>query len=260
MLELKAFLIPLNAGEWNDNVLSWTNDTKSDCCQWMGVECNRKSGRITNIAFGIGFIIENPLLNLSLLHPFEDVRSLDLSSSRSCEDCGFSGLFDDVEGYKSLSRLRNLEILDLSSHRFNNSIFPFLNAATSLTTLFLTYNNMHSPFLVKEFKDLTNLEHLDLRGNRFNGSIPTQDYNSLRRFRKLEILDLSDNLFNSRIFPFLNSATSLKSLSLWGNNMGGPFPAKELRDLTNVELLDLSRNRFNGSIPVRGNGAKLYLP
>jgi len=52
-------------------------------------------------------------------------------------------------GYKSLSRLRNLEILDLSSHRFNNSIFPFLNAATSLTTLFLTYNNMHSPFLVK---------------------------------------------------------------------------------------------------------------
>ena len=52
------------------------------------------------------------------------------------------------------------------------------------------------------------------------------DYNSLRRFRKLEILDLSDNLFNSRIFPFLNSATSLKSLSLWGNNMGGPFPAK----------------------------------
>jgi hypothetical protein len=98
LLELKAFLIPLNAGEWNDNVLSWTNDTKSDCCQWMGVECNRKSGRITNIAFGIGFIIENPLLNLSLLHPFEDVRSLDLSSSRSCEDCGFSGLFDDVEG------------------------------------------------------------------------------------------------------------------------------------------------------------------
>lgn len=40
-------------------------------------------------------------------------------------------------GYKSLKRLRNLEILDLSFNRINNNIFSFLNALTSLTTLFL---------------------------------------------------------------------------------------------------------------------------
>jgi len=35
-------------------------------------------------------------------------------------------------------------------------------------------------------------------------------------------------------------------------------PISELRDLTNVELLDLSRNRFNGSIPVRGQFVSKY--
>lgn len=39
--------------------------------------------------------------------------------------------------------------MDLSSNEFNNSIFPFLNAATSLTTLFLGFNKMDGPFPVK---------------------------------------------------------------------------------------------------------------
>lgn len=48
-------------------------------------------------------------------------------------------------GYKSLGKLRNLEILDLSSNKFSNSMFPFLNAATSLRTLFLRDNYMGGP-------------------------------------------------------------------------------------------------------------------
>lgn len=52
-------------------------------------------------------------------------------------------------GYKSLRKLRNLEIMDLSSNEFNNSIFPFLNAATSLTALFLRNNYMGGSFPVK---------------------------------------------------------------------------------------------------------------
>lgn len=49
-------------------------------------------------------------------------------------------------GYKSLRKLRNLEIMDLSYNRFNNSILPFLNAATSLTSLSLENNDMEGPF------------------------------------------------------------------------------------------------------------------
>lgn len=52
-------------------------------------------------------------------------------------------------GYESLRRLKNLEILDLSSNNYNNSIFPFLNAATSIKTLLLGDNKMYGPFPVK---------------------------------------------------------------------------------------------------------------
>lgn len=52
-------------------------------------------------------------------------------------------------GYKSLRRLRYLEILDLSVNAFNNSIFPFINAATSLITLLLPLNNMEGLFPAK---------------------------------------------------------------------------------------------------------------
>ncbi|WZZ69006.1 hypothetical protein YC2023_080376 [Brassica napus] len=216
-------------------------------------------------------------------------------------------------GYKSLGKLRNLEILDLTRNRFNNSIFPFINAATSLTTLSLRTNLLSGPFPAKELKDLKNLELLNLSRNKFNGplelqgrsqilvdliaaynigayicvdfclvadlsalrmlrsldlghnnfSVPTgfqgkftqmfsfAGYTNLSSLKNLEILDLSGNAFNNSIFPFLNSATSLKRLFLRSNNLDGPFPDEELRDLTNLELLDLSENKFKGPLPIR---------
>ncbi|CAN6935593.1 unnamed protein product [Brassica oleracea] len=144
LLELKQYLISISEEGQSDYVLTtWTNDTKSQCCWWEGVKCSGTSGRVTKIAFGDLFLKESSFFNLSLLHPFEEVQSLDLS------ECAFSALFDDIQGYKSLSRLRKLEILDLSPNEFNNSIFPFLNAATSLKTLFLGFNKMDGPFPVK---------------------------------------------------------------------------------------------------------------
>lgn len=44
--------------------------------------CNQTSLRMTKIAFGTLDIKNNSLLNLSLMHPFEDVRCLNLSKSR----------------------------------------------------------------------------------------------------------------------------------------------------------------------------------
>nr|VDD23035.1 unnamed protein product [Brassica oleracea] len=191
LLELKKYLISLSIEEESNSVRpTWSNDTKSDCCLWEGLKCSGTSRRVTEIAFGGLKLKENSLLNLSLLHPFEDVRSLNLSGEALNK---FNGLFDDVEGYNSLRKLRNLKILDLSSNKFNNSIFPFLNAATTLTNLFLRSNNMGGSLPVKEFRDLSNLELLDLSRNRFNGSIPLQELSDMR---KLKALDLSDNEFS----------------------------------------------------------------
>ncbi|CAJ1957674.1 unnamed protein product [Sphenostylis stenocarpa] len=65
--------------------------------------------------------------------------------------------------------------------------------------------------------------------------------------KKLETLDLSFNYLNESIVEFLGSHSSIKSLNLSGNFIGGPF-MKELSLLPNLEVLDLSMNHVgNGS-------------
>ncbi|VVA98446.1 unnamed protein product [Arabis nemorensis] len=96
LLELKKYIISITEEDQTDCVLlTWTNDSKIDCCRWEGLKCNRTSGRVMEIVFGGLYLKESSLLNLSLLHPFEELQLLD---STDYEDKGFSGLFDDVEG------------------------------------------------------------------------------------------------------------------------------------------------------------------
>lgn len=79
LLELKTYMISISEeGQSNYVLPSWTNDAKSDCCHWEEIKCNRTSGRVIKIAFGGLYLKESPLLNLSLLHPFEEVQSLNL--------------------------------------------------------------------------------------------------------------------------------------------------------------------------------------
>ncbi|KAG7590070.1 Leucine-rich repeat-containing N-terminal plant-type [Arabidopsis suecica] len=240
LLELKKYLISTSREGAFDHVLTtWTNDTNINCCHWKEIKCNLTSGRVTRIAFGNLYLKESTLLNLSLLHPFEEVQSLNLSGSN------INGLFDDVEGYRSLRRLRNLEILDLSYNEFNKSIFPFLNAGTSLTTLFLQGNNMDGPFPVQELKDLTNLEMLDISENRFNSYLPVRDSPALR---KLKALSLSGNAFSaSRELQGVCELKNIQELYLNYNYLR-QFPLC-LTSLTGLRVLDLSSNQLTGKLP-----------
>jgi len=102
LLELKKYMIS-KTKDWDlDSVLpTWTNDTKSNCCRWEGLKCNQTSGRIIELSIGQTNFKESSLLNLSLLHPFEELRSLNLSGEIYNE---FNGLFDDVEGIPGFSQ------------------------------------------------------------------------------------------------------------------------------------------------------------
>ncbi|KAG5380084.1 hypothetical protein IGI04_027926 [Brassica rapa subsp. trilocularis] len=247
LLELEKYIISITIEEYSDYALpTWTYNTKSDCCRWEGVKCNRTSKRVTEIAFGTLSLKENSLLNLSLLYPFEDIRSLNLSRNDYYYN-QFSGLFDDVEGYKTLRKLRKLESMDLSRNRFNNSIFPFLNSAISLKTLFLGDNNFYGgPLPAKELKDLTNLELLDLSGNRFNGSIPVQELSALS---KLKSLDLSRNEF-SELSKLQGKFVKCLSIAFIQNKRFCLHFAgyKSVRRLRNLKILDLSENNFDNNI------------
>ncbi|KAL1204495.1 Receptor-like protein 9a [Cardamine amara subsp. amara] len=84
----------------------WPNETNSDCCRWERVKCDLKSRRVTSLFLNPS---NDPLpLNLSLLYPFGELQILNLTFYR----CGY--WFDDIHGYKSLGRLKKLEVLDFS--------------------------------------------------------------------------------------------------------------------------------------------------
>ncbi|XP_018463187.1 receptor-like protein 15 isoform X2 [Raphanus sativus] len=240
LLELKTYLLLSvdNIG-FDENFGTWSNNTVSDCCRWERVKCNRATKRVTELALNQ---LSFSLLNLSLLYPFEELRSLNLSGNTYG---GFSALFDDLEGYKSLRRLRKLEVLVLSLNKFNNSILPYLTSATSLTTLFLRSNDMDGPFPIKELKDLTNLEVLDLSRNRFNGSIPSQE---LADLKKLKFLDLSGNEFSGSEFQGICELKNLEELDLSRNKLTGELPVC-LTTLTRLRVLDLSSNQMTGEVP-----------
>ncbi|CDY42435.1 BnaC02g22730D [Brassica napus] len=176
------------------------------------------------------------------------------------KDNQFSGLFDVVEGYKSLGRLRNLEILDFTSNKFNNSIFPYLSSATSLTTLFLRDNHMDGPFPAKELRDLINLELLDLSRNRVNGTIPVVVH------RCCSILWWTGSLINSmatysihsrscKLLKYLHLITTgicnlknMEELDLSRHKLFGQFPSC-LTSLSGLRVLDLSSNQMTGKLP-----------
>ncbi|CAF2064749.1 unnamed protein product, partial [Brassica napus] len=265
LLELKKYIISITIEEGSDYVVpTWSYEAKSDCCRWEGVKCNPASKRVTEIAFATLSLKENSLLNLSLLHPFEYVRSLSFNGDYFENFKGMydhlNGMFDDVEGYKSLGKLRNLEILDLTRNRFNNSIFPFINAATSLTTLSLRTNLLSGPFPAKELRDLTNLELLDLSENKFKGPLPIR---VLPFLRKLKALDLSGNEFSAsrglqgksiHILCYsikiggICEMKDMQELDLSHNKLVGQFPIC-LTGLTRLRVLDLSSNQLTGKVP-----------
>ncbi|KAF2317520.1 hypothetical protein GH714_023820 [Hevea brasiliensis] len=148
--------------------------------------------------------------NMSILSSIGHLSSL---KSLSLAYIGLESV-TDIQG---LSRLENLEFLDLSYNNFNDSIFP------SLKSLNLAYNRLES---VTNFQGLSKLE-------------------------KLEFIDLSHNNFNSSITPFFSDLSSLRSLYLWDNILTGTIDiksgGKELQKLSNLEYLDLSYNRLDNN-------------
>jgi hypothetical protein len=105
LLELKAFLksnIIINAA-YPGLLSSWIDDANSDCCGWERVTCNSTTAHVINFSLNLSLynLNQDPpyyygfsnyfyneyeekkrwLLNVSLLVPFKELRSLDLSGN-----------------------------------------------------------------------------------------------------------------------------------------------------------------------------------
>ncbi|KAL1111085.1 hypothetical protein V6Z11_D02G033500 [Gossypium hirsutum] len=214
LLHLKPFF------NYQNQLQSWVEVKGSDCCKWERVECNTTTRRLIQLSLNSTRWFDNMrydtdnrnlnawYLNTSMFLPFEELKSLYLSGNA-------------ISGFGKLSStLSNLEILDLSENYLNDSILLSLS-------------------------ELSSLRYLDLSYNRFERSSHPRGFQWLSRLIKLETLDLSGNSLKNSILLHMRNLSSLKTLSLRRNQLGGKLlHIQELNHLANLKYLDLSWNRI----------------
>ncbi|XWS17069.1 hypothetical protein CRYUN_Cryun33cG0036300 [Craigia yunnanensis] len=222
-----------------------------DCCEWKWVKCNKSTGRVMQLFLNLTtteasydlVYYENSLmddsydyisgrddwyLNATLFLPFEELKSLHLSEN-SIAGCIYN------EGIKRLSKLSNLEILDLQGNMLGNNILSHLNGFTSLKSLRLQNCGLKGSIDILDFCELTNLQELDISRNNLKDKLPE----CFSNLTSLESLSLSSNQFSGNISA-LESLTSLESLDLSSNQFSGNISA--LKSLTSLQVLSVANN------------------
>ena len=146
-----------------------------------------------------------------------------------------------------LGYLEHLEHLDLHANNLVKAGIEFGNDWTGLsgsiprslgrlgqlTLLDLSFNSLGGAIPI-ELASLKSLDTLDLSGNRLSGEIPPE----LGALKGLEILDLSDNRLSGEIPAELTLLTNLRYLGLSDNRFTGCIPAA-LRNVPSSDLDDL---------------------
>ncbi|KAH9667062.1 Receptor-like protein 15 [Citrus sinensis] len=286
LLEIKSFFVSISDIGYDDYILpSWVGEDDgmpSDCCDdWEGVMCNATTQRVMQLSLDYKRFIyfdstsASLLINMSLFHPFEELQSLELDGN------WFTGIYEK-RAYDSFGSLKQLKTLNLAFNFFNDSILPYLNTLTSLTTLILSANKIEGSRTKQGLANLRYLQVLDLSGNDniTSGSLTRL---GLANLTNLQVLDLSYNqnlttlgftdlpnlktldLGSCGITTIQGSPSSvsqqldpLKVLDISYNQLSGNFPSA-LTNLTSLEYLDLSCIDFQGTFSINSlaNHSKL---
>ncbi|XP_010429540.1 PREDICTED: leucine-rich repeat receptor-like protein kinase PEPR2 [Camelina sativa] len=252
LLELKVSRSFITS--WDDVLTTWTNDTKSDCCQWEYIECNRISGRIIGISIGFyntdGPFPINGLENLTKLELLKlggrgfngkilELMNLTTLKRLSLQGNSFSGAIHAV------CKMKNLEELDLGTNHFAGELPLCLGSLNKLRVLDLS-SNQFSGNLPSSFSSLKSLEYLSLSDNNFSGLF---SLSPLANLTKLKVLKLSSKSEMVQVETeatwqpqFQLSVVVLRVCSL------EKIPSFLVYQ-KNLRLVDLSNNRISGHIP-----------
>ncbi|KAK2976084.1 hypothetical protein RJ640_009516 [Escallonia rubra] len=188
-----------------NQLVSWKDSGSDSPCRFAGVSCDPSTGEVVEISL--------------------DNKSL-------------SGQI-----WPSISVLRSLSSLVITSNLITGNLPPELNNCSSLKVLNVSGNSMNGS--IPDLSDLINLEILDLSSNYFSGGFP----NWVGKLTKLVSLVLNDNDYDEGEIP--NSLGNLKNLT-WlnfgGSNLRGQIP-ESVFELQKLETLDLSSNQISGNFP-----------
>nr|DAD23968.1 TPA_asm: hypothetical protein HUJ06_025431 [Nelumbo nucifera] len=176
---------------------------------------------------------------------------------------------------ESLSRLTRLRFLALGANELTGIVPPSLYNLSSISTFSLVANHLQGNLPMDIGFTLPDLQVLNIGGNQFTGTVPV----SLSNLSKLEFLDIKQNNFTGKVslnfgrlsglswlalsenqlgsghandlsfVTTLVNCTSLKVLSLDGNNFGGVLPTSISNLSTQLVTLTLGYNQMSGRIP-----------
>ncbi|GLT86658.1 hypothetical protein SLE2022_047810 [Rubroshorea leprosula] len=271
------------------------------CCTWSGVGCNRQTGHVTKLDLGmppISFNINDPkafdfaslqgticpsLLDLKYLHYLD----LSWNNFEQTPIPNFIGSFTKLEylnlSYASFSglvpphlgNLSNLRYLDLSSQSLDQdtlvsdlnwihglsslellrikvanlsfasaSWLQATNKLPSLMELDLSFCRLHDIPASLPILNFSSIQVIDLSQNDFNSPLPGWLFN----ISSLVELDLSSNGFSGQIPPSIQNLNNMRDLVLYENDLSGLLPIS-IGNLSSLETLFLSSNQLNGTIP-----------
>ncbi|KAK3015502.1 LOW QUALITY PROTEIN: hypothetical protein RJ639_005384 [Escallonia herrerae] len=154
------------------------------------------------------------------------------------------GIADDLSFLKSLTRCRNLKMLDLSDNHLGG-VLPdaIANLSTNLLSLRLGSNKLSGSIPIG-IENLVNLTDLQLQTNKLTGRIPT----AIGELNMLRLLDMSLNELSEFILLSMSNLTRLYALRLANNYLTGSI-LPSFGYFQYLQELDLSHNRLDGTIP-----------
>ncbi|KAL4626545.1 hypothetical protein ACB092_05G104600, partial [Castanea dentata] len=247
----------------------WVGDTESDCCTWEQLTCNFTSGHVIELSLnniqipceGLPFKATKIwFLNVFLLWPFKELRSLNLSNSAIGGWVGDEGLCElkkleelylsenNFEGNLPLclNNLLSLRLLDLSQNNFTGNVpSSLVPSLTSLQYIDLSHNLFEGLFLFSSFSNHVKLEFVRFISDNSKFEIETENPGWKPMFQ-LKVLVLSNCNLNNDIPTFLLHQYNLKVVDLSHNKLKGRFPGWLLENNTRLEYVNLKNNSFFG--------------
>ncbi|KAM7252571.1 hypothetical protein ACFE04_008080 [Oxalis oulophora] len=180
---------------------------------------------------------------LSYLSSLPSLKSLSFSDNALEGTLYLEGIVADHQGFNGASKLSNLEILDLSNNKFNNSILPFLRTLPSLKVLRLAYNALQGTLHIQD--TLLNLEELDISYNSINKFATPKGDKSLSKLKVLTSQGIETDAL--KLLQSMGSLPFLKKLTLGDNTFNETVTTTNLPNLKKLEVLDLTYSALNSN-------------
>ncbi|ERN01864.1 hypothetical protein AMTR_s00089p00108500 [Amborella trichopoda] len=250
-------LIVFKAGiqDPTSSLSSWSEDDDSPC-HWNFVQCDRNSGRVTEVSLD-GLSLSGKIGRG--LEKLQNLQALSLSNNN------FSGTINP-----ELARIESLRRLNLSRNSLSGSIPPSLGNMSSIQVLDFSENSLSGTIPDYVFNNCFSLRFVNLGGNSFEGSLPytlskcmflgglnlssnhlqgDPDFvNGIWLLKRLRVLDLSNNGFSGPVPEGVAGLHNLKELHLQGNLFSGSLPL-DIGFCIHLMHLDFSNNIFSGALP-----------